>query len=690
MSKKDISSKFILENSKKFIFFLFSISCFLFFAPSASAAILSLSPSTGTFTVGSTFEVSVFLNTEDQSANTIVAAVDFPADKLQLVSPSAGKSIVEIWLTPPKFNNQTGKVELKGGVPNGINVSGGLIAQLTFRVKGPGRAILKFLDDSTVLLNDGRGTEDLRHTQGAVYDFVLPPPAGPIVVSSTHPDQSKWYRVPNAILEWASNEDISAFSYILNQDVVDLPDDVSEGINDSVLYKNLSDGGHYFHIKALRNQVWGGVTHYVLNIDSSPPADFSINIIPDTKTSRRQVVAEFQTTDKWSGVERYELKLVPLTQKNEVGPEEAGNSPFFIEVSSPYVTSGLDLGKYDLVVRAYDGAGNYKEVVQKIEIVNPFFRLIGDEGLEIRGIFMIPWMWLWIIFALIILLLALLGWYISKRHSEIEMARGKKWLPSGVKDQLGELKKYREKYGKIAVFIFVFLASFLFSGGNATAANVELSPPIATIISKNISNEEIFYIGGKTELAQTEVVIYLQNLKTGETVSQKAISDNHGDWFYRHDQFLASGNYLLWAQSKIGEEMSPPGPQISIIVRSTALQLGASRISYELFYALMVVAMGIVLLTMIAYVVYRGRQLKKKHKIFTKEVMEAEEAVRTGFAILHRDIEAELAAVAKIKAKKEFTDDLKEKELQLLSDLKEVERYIGKEVFDIEKAEYTG
>lgn len=68
-----------------------------------------------------------------------------------------------------------------------------------------------------------------------------------------------------------------------------------------------------------------------------------------------------------------------------------------------------------------------------------------------------------------------------------------------------------------------------------------------------------------------------------------------------------------------------------------------------------------------------------------REVKEAEEAVRRGFAVLKRDIEAELSVIHKAKLNKSLSSEEKQKEDQLLRDLAEMERYIGKEVWDIEK-----
>ena len=211
------------------------------FVPRAEAASnsISLSPAGGTFTIGSTFDVSVFIDTGGEFINAMEVFLKFPADKLQLVSPTTGSSIIEIWTSQPKYDNRAGTVELRGGDPNGINVSEGLITKLKFRVKSSGTAAVRFTDETKVYLNDGQGTDVLYQTNNAVYDFVLPPPAGPIVASETHPDQSKWYSNATALLSWAPESAVQGYSYILNQMPVDVPDDTSEGLSNSVAYKNL-------------------------------------------------------------------------------------------------------------------------------------------------------------------------------------------------------------------------------------------------------------------------------------------------------------------------------------------------------------------------------------------------------------------------------------------------------------------
>jgi hypothetical protein len=659
----------------------------VWYAPHAHAASLSIGPTGGTFTVGSTFEVSIFLDTEKESVNALDIAFSFPPDKLQLVSPTTGQSIISVWTGQPRFNNATGRVDLEGGMPGGINISNGLITALTFRVKAVGTAAVRFMDGSRVLLNDGLGTDVLRRTGSGVYQLILPPPQGPTVVSRTHPDQSKWYNVKSVALEWTLPGSFAeGFSYLLNSEPIDIPDNISEGERSNVIYKSVEDGVRYFHIRAYREGAWGGTTHFALNIDSTPPADFPLQIIPDSRTTRHQPVVQFLTTDALSGIDHYELKIVSLSPVPEVQAAENGNQELFIEAQSPYVTPELALGDYDVIVRAYDKAGNIREVAERLEIVTALLRFVSDRGLEIRGgIYTLSWAWVWT-FALVLLgVLIFFSHKMRHLHETYRSYIAGKHLPLNLKRRLEELKDFRKRYGKM-VMLFLFVIPVIFGAHPAQAQTVELSPPFVTSIARDISDEEIFYAGGKVDVSGAEVVIYLQNLRTGETESHVVAADNRGDWFYRHNTFLGAGDYLLWAQARFGGSTSPPGPQIQLAVRPTAIHFGASRLSYETLYLVFLLILLFAVAGLVGYIVYHGLHAREKGKLVEKELKEAEESIRRGFAVLRRDIEAELAVVRKAKLGKELKDEERGKEAQLLKDLAWVEEYIGKEVWDIDRA----
>ncbi len=690
-----MGKKFFLTVS---VFFLL-----LFFAllPKVTeGAIFSVGPSSGSYSVGSTFDVQVFLDTQKESVNAIELSLKYPPDKLQLVSPSTGRSIIGVWTSQPRFNNSEGRLDLQGGIVGGINVGQGLIATLTFRVKGTGSAIIKFLDNSKALLNDGKGTDVLRQSGGAVFDLMLPPPQGPIVVSETHPDQSKWYANASAVFKWALDSRADGYSYVLNKEVVDIPDNISEGNSTSVSYKNASPGTSYFHIKALREGVWGGTTHFAINTDTEGPAEFPIDVLPSAHTNQTQPIIAFTTTDELSGLDHYELKLIPLRVTQVT--TKSFDQNLFVETQSPYIPPQLSVGTYNVIVRAYDDAGNYREVTKHFQITSGVFTLFTTDGLILWSDQVIPWGFVFLALLLLLLLLIFIAWRIKRWHNHLDSQREFERLPNHVEDQLEELKAFRARYGKVVVIALVLASSIstLFGGVTVYAqSNSQLSTdavsqidkrlqtPVITIFSKNISNEEIFYIGGTVNSANASVTIYLQDLRSGEAYSQKAIPDKDGAWFYRHDRFLPSGEYLLWVQAQLIEEVSPPSPQVQMNVESTAFQVGATRISFVAMYAVALVFSTISILLLFLYVGIRASSARKKHQLLTKEIREAEESIRRGFAVLRRDVKEELDVLAKMKLHGPLSIELTAKEAQLTKDLDYVERFVGKEIWDIERAE---
>lgn len=663
------------------------LASFSFFSYSASAAVLSISPSTGSFVVGSTFTASVFLNTEGQTVNTVGVKLLYPPDRLQLVSPTTGNSIITLWTVNPVYNNKQGEVTLQGGIPNGLKVENGLISNLVFRVTSVGTAYLKFGDSSSVLLNDGQGTEALHQLNAAVFSLVLPPPAGPIVASQTHPDQSRWYSQRNVSLSWTTSDPVDAYSYILSDQPIDFPDDIPENSQNSLEYKNLSDGIHYFHIKALHGAAWGGTTHFAIKIDATPPAVFPIEIVPSAHTTRQQPVIQYTTTDALSGIDHYELRILPLHLDSPAAQAKIQDqSPLFIESTSPYIPAQLDLGTYDVTIRAYDVASNYREITKRLEIVTPLLQFANSDGITVNGGAVVPWTWIFILLVFLILVLLYTIWHVHRWHKQLDARRSKKELSEPVQDQLAELKRYRSKYGLLIIFGLCVLMNIHFVKP-VRAATISTTPPVVTTLSRSITNNEIFYVGGRSDNPKSSVILYVQNLDSGETVSQTVPTDQNGDWFYRHNTFLSSGDYRLWLQSKQGIVLSPPSPEQTMQVRTDAIQIGVSRISIEALFLLITILALMVVLSLVVYVCVHGYRARVKHAAIKKEIASAEESVKRGFAVLRRDIQNQIETIRKTKMSKELSAEEAAKEDQLFKDLQSIETIIGQEIWEIEKTE---
>lgn len=655
----------------------------------ASAATLSLVPNDTELEVGETLEVAVILDTQGEEVNAVEIEIEFPADKLQVISPNTGRSIIEIWAGQPKFNNKTGMIEMRGGIPGGINIKNGLVTTIQFRVRASGSTSIQLTSKTRLLANDGLGTDVLVRTPGAFLVAKLPKPAGPIVSSPTHSEQARWYVNPSVIFEWEGDEGVEGYSYVLNGEPVFEPDAISEGLDTSISYNQLGSGIHFFHIRSLRAGQWGGTTHYQVNIDNAPPASFEIEAVPALRTSSRQPVLKFFTTDAQSGIDHFEIKIVSLAP---LADGEVPADELFSDAQSPYVTYPLEIGNYDVIVRAYDKARNYRESVERLVITTPIFSIIQKNGLQLTESYILTWPWLWMIAFLILGFLAFANWRLKHWPTKLGMRKHKEEVPDTIQRQLEELRAYQRKYGKIAVIVLMVLMSLgsgvrVYGAPAPFSTNAVLTPPIITTISNDITTADTFYIGGETVNPSTVVVIYWNNLTTGETLSTVTASNDAREWFYHHPDTMGIGNYVMWAQTRAGETVSPPSPQFTMVVRPDALKVGPARISYEFAYLFIITVLLVAMLLAAILILRKWRHIKEKHAQFMEELRASEESIRRGFAVLRRDLEVEFAAIRRVRSSRALTKDELAREKQIAADIEAIQEKIGKEIWELEKLE---
>ncbi len=328
-----------------------------------TGASIFVGPASGTFTVGSTFTISVYVNTGGNAVNAIEANLAFPPDKLQVVNPVASTSFISLWVTAPTYSNTDGTIRFQGGLPSpGIKTSGGVISTVTFRVKSAGSALIRYAPTSQVLLNDGRGTNILTSTGTAEFSLKVPPPAGPIVTSPTHPDANQWYNNPQVQFTWEPTENAIGYSLTFDQSAKGVPDDSLDTVATAATVKATGDGVWYFHIRA-KAETWGGVTNLPVQIDATPPAAFTPKFDRVTATVDDSSTLRFLTTDAASGIDHYEVKQVSLTVPNSQG------NTLFVEAASPYVVGRLSAGTYQFLVRAFDRAGNVTDGTADLAVI---------------------------------------------------------------------------------------------------------------------------------------------------------------------------------------------------------------------------------------------------------------------------------------------------------------------------------
>ncbi len=395
----------MVKNIQKIIWlsvgFVFLFSFCLVMPVEAGSATLYLLPSTGNYTVGSNFSVVVKVSSGGVPINAAEGSLTFNPDEISVVSLSKNGSIFTLWTTQPTFSNAAGTIEFGGGTPASFTGAAGTIITITFRARRSATANVNFISGA-VLAADGKGTNILANMRGGVYTFrpgiitppaeeeeyVLPPtpartPAAPIISSITHPEPEKWYSNNDPEFSWQLPPDVTAVRLLINRAPRATP---------AVLYvppiserklEDLVDGVWYFHVQFRNQYGWGGILHRKVLIDTEDPEPFEITVDNEGDPTNPAPIFHFKTTDVPSGIEYYEILI----------KQEDRTIITATITNIPYRPLPLPPGKYEVVVRAFDKAGNLREASTEFEILPipppkitkiPNFIRIG-ETLRIEG-----------------------------------------------------------------------------------------------------------------------------------------------------------------------------------------------------------------------------------------------------------------------------------------------------------------
>jgi len=145
----------------------------------ATAAVLYLEPSSGTYHQDNTFLVEIRLDTQGEYINTVEANLIFSSDILEVRDLSQGNSVLTLWVKEPSVTEDSpllGLISFIGGVPGGYQGKDGLLLKIVFQAKevsgGLSSAKVEFLDSCRVLLNDGLGTRAKLTTKGTVFTIL--------------------------------------------------------------------------------------------------------------------------------------------------------------------------------------------------------------------------------------------------------------------------------------------------------------------------------------------------------------------------------------------------------------------------------------------------------------------------------------------------------------------------------------
>lgn len=360
------------------------------FAQIINAATLNLTPTTGVYTVGSTFTMQVGVNTQGKSINAADGTITYNPSQLQVVSVNRSSSIFSLWTAEPSFTNATGRITFSGGLPSGFSGGAGNVLSVTFRVVSAGTARVA-VSNGSVLAADGMGTNVLTTMGNGTYTLSAaanqPPaevivefvptantPSAPNVESSSHPDPAGWYQGKVAELRWTVPVGVTGVRTLLNDRPSSVPTRVYETPISSITLDDLPEGESYFHIQFRNSDGWGRITSYRLRIDATAPQDFAL-LLPDDFDSANPKQSLLSTTSDTTGAAPLTRYLIQIN----------GQEP--IEFRDDQATGilplpNLDPGYYTIIVEAFDAAGNSAIASRSLTITafdKPTFTSVPDR-----------------------------------------------------------------------------------------------------------------------------------------------------------------------------------------------------------------------------------------------------------------------------------------------------------------------
>ncbi len=311
----------------------------LLFPSAGQAASLYLDPGVTTIARGDALKVSVRLDTNEEleeCVNAVQGVLTF-SGPIEPVDVSLGDSIFSIWVETPALNEDKTQVTFAGGIPNGY----------CGRIEGDPRLTNNLFDviirADSVLAQDGQTVE-------ASVQFT---------------SQTVAYLNDG----FGTEADLELFP----NKITVLPE-----------------------LGAITQDPWTEE----IDADTVPPQPFSLQLEKDALAFAGKYYIAFTTTDKQTGIDRYEVREESLTQFDAFIWGRANVS--WVEARSPYVLEDQSLNSI-IRVRAIDKAGN--EYIATLVPDAELRTLSFEQFLS------------YVLFVMLVLLAAVGAWFIVRRRS---------------------------------------------------------------------------------------------------------------------------------------------------------------------------------------------------------------------------------------------------------------------------------
>lgn len=340
----------------------------------ARAAEFSFSPASGSYAVGKEFSVKIHVDPGSDSVNAADGTVVYDANILSISSISKDGSAFSLWTAEPSFSNSGGTATFSGGTPAAFN-NAGTVLTLVFKAKKAGSAKVSFSNGS-ILAADGKGTNVYSGGSEAMFTItetapVAPAPAedfsadaggatplAPVIESPTHPKEDAWYATSTAVFTWKLPSDITGVRMTQSSKSDVTPSETLKAAATTTTIFGIKDGDSYFFLQFQNSAGWSDVAKRKVRIDTVPPKEFDIALVAADAGGGAPKLT-FKAEDELSGVDHYDI----IFGETLVGSVRAKDL-----AADGYPIPPQDGGQQSVHVKAYDVAGNVREITRELTL----------------------------------------------------------------------------------------------------------------------------------------------------------------------------------------------------------------------------------------------------------------------------------------------------------------------------------
>lgn len=232
----------------------------------------------------------------------------------------------------------------------------------------------------------------------------------------------------------------------------------------------------------------------------------------------------------------------------------------------------------------------------------------------------------------------------------------------------------------------IIVAKAMDKAGNYLTSSLELmvnpiEPPNLIDYPEELVVGQNLVVSGKS-YPDVTITFYIQ--KDGvEGLSQSVKSDKNGNFKFIFEKRLAEGEYSVWARAENDNgAKSNPSEKITVTITQKALfRIGSLVVGYAPL-AIALSALVVLLSVSFLYIWYKLRMLKNKVRA---EVGAVEKNIHTAFDELRESTRKQVSTLERVRLKRELTKEETKILSQLKNQLNAAEKFINKEVGQIEK-----